>query len=106
MAGSSSTGNSKTGATRTTSSSPGAVPTAKTIIACGPLVRVEQKNGDVVCKTVGYHRFEGQEMHDALEAVYRCLNPLLNYWYPTLRLVAKEKLASGRYKKIYEKVPT
>jgi hypothetical protein len=44
-------------------------------------------------------------MHDALEAVYRCLNPLLNYRYPTLRLIAKEKQASGRYKKIYEKVP-
>jgi hypothetical protein len=44
-------------------------------------------------------------MHDALEAVYRCLNPLLNYWYPMLRLIAKEKQASGRYKKIYEKVP-
>jgi hypothetical protein len=66
---------------------------------------VEQKNGDVVRKTVGYGRFEGQEMCDALEEVYRCLNPLLNYWYPTLRLIAKEKQASGRYKKIYEKVP-
>jgi len=33
------------------------------------------------------------------------LNPLLNYWYPTLRLIAKEKLPSGRYKKIYEKDP-
>jgi hypothetical protein len=66
---------------------------------------MEQKNGDVVRKTVYYHRFEGQEMHDALKAVYRCLNPLLNYRYPTLRLIAKEKQASGRYKKIYEKVP-
>jgi hypothetical protein len=44
-------------------------------------------------------------MYEALEEVYRCLNPLLNYWYPTIRLIAKEKLASGRYKKIYEKVP-
>jgi hypothetical protein len=44
-------------------------------------------------------------MHDALESVYRCLNPLLNYWHLTLRLIAKEKQASGRYKKIYEKVP-
>jgi hypothetical protein len=44
-------------------------------------------------------------MHDALEEVYRCLNPLLNYWYPTLHLIAKEKQASGRYKKIYEKAP-
>jgi hypothetical protein len=66
---------------------------------------VEQKNGDVVCKTVGYDRFEGQDMCDAREAVYRCLNPLLNYRYPTLRLIAGEQRASGRYKKIYGKVP-
>ena len=66
---------------------------------------VEQKNGDVVRKTVGYARFEGQNACDALAEVYRFLNPLLNYWYPTLRLIAKEKLPSGRYKKIYEKEP-
>jgi hypothetical protein len=66
---------------------------------------VEQKNGDVVRKTVGYARFEGQNACDALAEVYRFLNPLLNYWYPTLRLIAKEKLSSGRYKKIYEKHP-
>jgi len=66
---------------------------------------VEQKNGDVVRKTVGYARFEGQNAVDALSDVYRHLNPLLNYFYPTLRLIAKEKLPSGRYKKIYEKDP-
>jgi hypothetical protein len=66
---------------------------------------VEQKNGDVARKTVGYDRFEGREMRDALEEVYRRLNPLLNYWYPALRLIAKEKQASGRYKKIHGKVP-
>jgi len=64
---------------------------------------VEQKNGDVVRKTVGYARFEGQNACEALAEVYRYLTPLLNYWYPTLRLIAKEKLPSGRYKKIYEK---
>jgi hypothetical protein len=64
---------------------------------------VEQKNGDVVRKTVGYARFEGENARDALAEVYRYLTPLLNYWYPTLRLTAKEKLPSGRYKKIYEK---
>jgi len=64
---------------------------------------VEQKNGDVVRKTVGYARFEGQDALNALAEVYHFLNPLLNYWYPTLRLIAKEKLPSGRYKKIYEK---
>jgi hypothetical protein len=66
---------------------------------------VEQKNGDVVRKTVGYARFEGENARKALSEVYRFLNPLLNYWYPTLRLIAKEKLPSGRYKKIYEKYP-
>jgi hypothetical protein len=66
---------------------------------------VEQKNGDVVRKTVGYARFEGQNALNTLAEVYRFLNPLLNYWYPTLRLIAKEKLPSGRYKKIYEKDP-
>jgi hypothetical protein len=28
---------------------------------------------------------------------------LLYYFYPTIRLIAKEKLSSGRYKKNYEK---
>ena len=64
---------------------------------------VEQKNGDVVRKTVGYSRFEGEKALKTLSEVYGFLNPLLNYWYPTLRLIAKEKLPSGRYKKIYEK---
>jgi hypothetical protein len=66
---------------------------------------VEQKNFDVVRKTVGYSRFEGEKARKALAEVYRYLNPLLNYWYPTMRLIAKEKLPSGRYKKIYEKDP-
>ena len=66
---------------------------------------VEQKNFDVVRKTVGYSRFEGEKAQKALAEVYEYLNPLLNYWYPTIRLIAKEKLPSGRYKKIYEKEP-
>ena len=66
---------------------------------------VEQKNFDVVRKTVGYHRFEGEKACKALAEVYSFLNPLVNYYYPTIRLAAKEKLPSGRYKKIYEKEP-
>jgi len=66
---------------------------------------VEQKNYDVVRKTVGYGRFEGEKAAEALADVYRFLNPLLNYWYPTMRLIGKDKLPSGRYKKIYQKDP-
>jgi hypothetical protein len=64
---------------------------------------VEQKNGDVVRKTVGYARFEGEELYAALKEVYRFLCPLLNYFYPTKKLLDKKRLANGRIKKIYEK---
>ena len=65
----------------------------------------EQKNGDAARKTVGHDRFGGQSAFKALSGVYRYLNPLLNCFYPTPRLVAKEKPPSGRHKKKYEKDP-
>jgi hypothetical protein len=64
---------------------------------------VEQKNGDVVRKTAGYARFEGEEVYAAPAKVYRFLCPLLNYFYPSKKLIAKKRLPNGRVKKIYEK---
>jgi hypothetical protein len=63
----------------------------------------EQKNYDAVRKTVGYFRFDTAEACAALAEVYRWLCPLYNYWMPSFRLVAKEKQADGRYRKVYEK---
>jgi hypothetical protein len=65
----------------------------------------EQKNFDVVRKTVGYFRFDTAEEQAELAEVYRNLCPLYNYWYPSFRLIAKQKQADGRYRKIYEKAP-
>jgi hypothetical protein len=65
----------------------------------------EQKNYAAVRKTVGYFRFDTAEECAALSEVYRWLCPLYNYWMPSFRLVAKEKLADGRYRKVYEKQP-
>ncbi|MFP3089226.1 transposase family protein [Treponema sp. TIM-1] len=65
----------------------------------------EQKNFDAVRKTVGYFRFDTPAEYAALAEVYRFLCPLYNYWYPSFKLVSKEKQADGRYKKIYEKDP-
>ncbi|MDR2741694.1 MAG: hypothetical protein LBB98_06015, partial [Treponema sp.] len=56
-------------------------------------------------KTVGYFRFDTAEECAALAEVYRWLCPLYNYWMPSFRLVAKEKQADGRYRKVYEKEP-
>jgi transposase InsO family protein len=64
---------------------------------------VEQKNGDVVRKTVGYFRFEGDEALAALEKVYSYLNPLINYFYPTKKLIDKKTLPTGKVKRKYEK---
>jgi len=64
---------------------------------------VEQKNGDIVRRHAGYARFEGEAARDALATLYAFLNPLTNYFYPSIKLLAKEKLPSGRHKRIYEK---
>ena len=64
---------------------------------------VEQKNGDVVRKTVGYFRFEGDEALAALEKVYSFLNPLINYFYPTKKCIGKKTLPNGKVRRIYEK---
>jgi hypothetical protein len=65
----------------------------------------EQKNYDAVRKTVGYFRFDTAAEQEALAEVYTYLCPLYNYWYPSFRLIGKEKQGDGRYKKIYEKSP-
>jgi hypothetical protein len=65
----------------------------------------EQKNYDVVRKTVGYFRFDTQAEQEALAEVYKYLCPLYNYWYPSFKLVDKVKQADGRYKKVYEGTP-
>jgi hypothetical protein len=65
----------------------------------------EQKNYDMVRKTVGYFRLESQAECDALAEVYKYLCPLCDYWYPTFKLIAKVKKPDGRYKKVYEKKP-
>jgi hypothetical protein len=65
----------------------------------------EQKNYDVVRKTVGYFLFDTVGEKEAPAEVCQCLCPLYNYRYPSFRLPGKEKQADGRYKKIHEKNP-
>jgi hypothetical protein len=64
---------------------------------------VEQKNGDVVRKTVGYARYTNE---GALAAVYQVLNPLLNFFYPCTKLIDKTRDAQGKTKKVYDQPAT
>jgi hypothetical protein len=66
---------------------------------------VEQKNYDRVRKNVGYARFEGITMRDALAMVYHYLNPLGNYFYPCKKLVDKKRV-NNKTIKTYDKLQT
>jgi hypothetical protein len=62
---------------------------------------VEQKNDLAVRRTVGYYRFDTQQEFEALQEVYTHLCPLLNYYYPSVRLIEKTRIGA-RVKKVYD----
>ena len=62
---------------------------------------VEQKNGDVVRKYVGYYRFDTTDEYKALKDVYAYLCPLMNYFYPSLKLISKTRIGA-KVKKCYD----
>jgi hypothetical protein len=62
---------------------------------------VEQKNDLAVRRTVGYYRFDTDEEFEALQEVYSHLCPLLNYYYPSMKLVQKTRIGA-KVKKVYD----
>jgi len=65
---------------------------------------VEERNGHVIRKTVGYIRLDCHEAVDALNAVYDTLTPYLMHFVAVRRTLEKAKVQS-QYRRIYEKVP-
>src|SRR3989338_226547 len=66
---------------------------------------VEQKNGHVVRRFVGYTRMERRELVVTLNAVYTMLTPYLNHFVPTRLCIEKIRIGS-RYKRRYDKAQT
>ena len=66
-------------------------------------MHVEERNGHVVRKWIGYIRLDCKEAVDALNAVYAVLNPYLNHFVASRRVVEKYEV-NGKWKKKYEKV--
>lgn len=62
---------------------------------------VEQKNDLAVRRTVGYCRFDTHAEYLALSEVYLHLCPLLNFYYPSVRIIEKTRIGA-RVKKIYD----
>jgi hypothetical protein len=52
---------------------------------------VEQKNGSVVRRTVGYRRFEGLKAATVLARLYAALRLFVNFFQPSFKLAAKAR---------------
>lgn len=63
---------------------------------------VEQKNGSVVRRLVGYDRYEGRAACQQLAALYGVLRLYVNFFQPSLKLIAKERKGSKVIKKYDE----
>lgn len=63
---------------------------------------VEERNGHVIRKFVGYQTLNCPEAVDALNELYDVLTPFLLHFVAVRRMVEKEKLSS-RYRRVYEK---
>lgn len=66
---------------------------------------VEQKNGSVIRRSVGYDRFEGVEAWNCLMNLYRVLRLYINFFQPSCKLVKKVRTGS-RVTKVYDKART
>ena len=66
---------------------------------------VEEKNGSVVRRLVGYDRYEGMDAWQALTALYSVLRLYVNFFQPSMKLVSKER-KEGRITKRYDRAQT
>lgn len=66
---------------------------------------VEEKNGSVVRRLIGYNRYEGEQAYQILLKLYSKLRLYINYFQPSLKLLSKTRDGSKTIKK-YEKAKT
>lgn len=66
---------------------------------------VEQKNGSVVRRWVGYERFEGVEACRVLASLYEKLRLYINYFQPSVKLTEKTRIGSHVTKR-YDRAQT
>ena len=66
---------------------------------------IEQKNGSVIRRMIGYDRYEGVRAYTALAAVYEKLRLYVNFFQPSMKLVSKERVGA-KVRKKYDKAQT
>ncbi|NDA64655.1 MAG: transposase, partial [Chitinophagia bacterium] len=66
---------------------------------------VEEKNGSIVRRLVGYDRYEGLDAYNALSELYAILRLYINFFQPSLKLLSKKRDGAKVTKK-YDKAKT
>lgn len=66
---------------------------------------VEQKNGNVVRRLVGYDRYEGLEATRTLGELYEVVRLYVNFFQPSMRLVSKTR-SGAKTHRLYDKART
>jgi hypothetical protein len=66
---------------------------------------VEEKNGSIVLRLIGYDRYEGVEAWHSLQELYLTLRQYVNFFQPSMKLVEKEK-QQGQVSKKYDSAQT
>ena len=66
---------------------------------------VEQKNGNVVRRLVGYDRYASRAAFECLEKLYGMVRLYLNFFQPTMKLISKTR-HGAKVHKVYETAQT
>jgi len=66
---------------------------------------VEEKNGSIVRRLVGYDRYEGEQAWYALSELYAVLRLYVNFFQPSMKLISKKRDGS-KVTKRYDKAKT
>lgn len=66
---------------------------------------VEEKNGSVVRRLVGYDRFEGEDSLEKLQALYAVARLFVNYFQPSMKLCSKQR-DGARVTRAYDRAQT
>lgn len=66
---------------------------------------VEEKNGSIVRKLVGYRRFEGERLHQLLKELYGLSRLYINFFQPSLKLESRVREGAKIIKR-YQKAKT
>jgi hypothetical protein len=66
---------------------------------------VEQKNGNIVRRLIGYDRYDSKSAYECLGRIYNLVRIYINFFQPTMKLISKTR-HGAKVHKVYETAQT